>query len=97
MPDGFDAPPLKRQGLFLCEAEIARRLSQSERHWRGIVRELERQGLPKIDTLMGGRYWPAVKAFMDRRCGISPEHDIGPGHAIVTAAPADGDEHWDAA
>src|SRR5262249_47299167 len=57
-----DAPTLKRQGLYPCEAEVARRLSQSEKHWRRIAPQLERQGLPKIDPLMGGRFWPAVTA-----------------------------------
>ena len=54
MADDFaDTPGLKRQGLFPCEAEIARRLSQSERRWREIARQLEREGLPKIDPVMG--------------------------------------------
>jgi hypothetical protein len=52
MADDFtDAPSLKRQGLFPCEAKIARRLSQSERRWREIARQLEREGLPKIDPM----------------------------------------------
>src|SRR5262245_41830474 len=49
---------LKRQGLYPCESEIARRLSQSEKQWRRIAPQLERQGLPKIDPLMRGRFWP---------------------------------------
>src|SRR5262249_6910440 len=63
------APPLtlKRQGLFPCEAEIARRLSQSEKRWQQVSRQLERDGLPKIDPLMGGRFWPAVIAFFQAR------------------------------
>jgi hypothetical protein len=32
---------------------------------------LERQGMPKIDPLWGGRYVPAVKAFLDADNGLS--------------------------
>jgi len=60
-------PTLRHQGLYPCEAEIARRLSQSEKHWRRIAPQLERQGLPKIDPIMKGRYWPAVEAFFRNR------------------------------
>ena len=78
---------LKRQGLYPCEAEIARRLSQSEKHWRQIAPQLERQGLPKIDPIMKGRFWPAVEAFFRTRHGLDN---------IVTSQP-DGEERWDVA
>ena len=58
-------------GLFPSEAEIARRLSQSASEWRAKAMVLEREGLPPIDALMGGRYWPAVEAFWNRRYGLS--------------------------
>jgi hypothetical protein len=32
---------------------------------------LERNGMPKIDPLWGGRYVPAVKAFLDADNGLS--------------------------
>jgi hypothetical protein len=82
-----DAPTLKRQGLYPCEAEIARRLSQSEKHWRRIAPRLEREGLPKIDPLMGGRFWPAVEAFFRNRHGLGN----------MLAAQPDGEEKWDVA
>jgi hypothetical protein len=91
MHDGSaDQPSLKRQGLFPCEAEIARRLSQSAKRWRGIVRQLEREGLPKVDPLMGGRFWPAVVDFFHARDGVSKA-----GNVMVCLKP-DGEEHWDA-
>jgi hypothetical protein len=80
-----DARSLKRQGLYPCEAEIARRLSQSERHWRRVAPQLERQGLPKIDPIMKGRFWPAVKAYFRNRHGLGN---------IVPSQP-DGEERWD--
>ena len=72
--------------LFLGESDIARRLGQDPGEWKGKAMVLERHGLPRVDALMGGRYWPAVCAFFDRRYGISQS---GP-------APLDGEENLDA-
>jgi len=80
-----NAPTLRYQGLYPCEAEIARRLSQSEKHWRQIAPDLERQGLPKIDPVMKGRFWPAVEAFFRHRHGLG----------ALAASQADGEETWD--
>jgi hypothetical protein len=82
---GNDGLTLKRQGLYPCEAEIARRLSQSEKHWRRIAPQLERQGLPRIDSVMKGRFWPAVEAFFRNRHGL---------RSMVAFQP-DGEERWD--
>ena len=86
------APPLKHQGLYPGEAEIARRLSQSEKHWRRIAPQLERQGLPKIDPIMKGRYWPAVEAFFHNRHGLSSMLED-----LKLGWKPDGEEHWDGA
>jgi hypothetical protein len=64
-----NAATLKRQGLYPCEAEIARRLLQSEKHWRRIASRLERQGLPKIDP-MKGRFWLTIEALFRSRHGL---------------------------
>lgn len=61
----------RRQGLFPCEAEVARRLRQSPSEWSAKALVLERDGLPRIDPVMGGRFWPAVEAFWRRRYGLS--------------------------
>lgn len=79
-------PHPRDAGLFPSEAEIARRLSQSAEEWIGKAPILERDGLPRIDPTMGGRFWPAVQAYFDRRYGLSH----------VAAAPPDGTEHLDA-
>jgi hypothetical protein len=76
---------LKHQGLYPCEAEVARRLSQSEKHWRRVAPQLERDGLPKIDPIMKGRFWPAVEAFFRQRHGVGD---------MVPSQP-DGEETWD--
>jgi hypothetical protein len=83
-----DPPTTRRQGLFPCEAEVARRLSQSEKRWRQIVRQLEREGIPKIEPVMGGRFWPAVVVFFRTRHGVD---------GLMVCPELDGEEHWDAA
>lgn len=72
-------------GLFPCEAVIARRLSQEPSRWSAIAVVLERDGLPRIDPVMGGRYWPAVLAWWNRRYGIS----------TVEVSQPDGEENLD--
>jgi hypothetical protein len=95
MPDdSADTPSLKRQGLFPCEAEIARRLTQSEKRWRAIARQLEREGLPRVDPLMGGRFWPAVVAFFHVRYGVGAA--APGGKVVIRPGRPDGEEHWDA-
>lgn len=78
--------PVHHQGLFPCEAEIARRLSQDPKDWAAKAIILERDGLPRVDPIMGGRYWAAVEAFWRRRYGLS------------TAMPSqpDGEDNLDA-
>jgi hypothetical protein len=77
---------LRAQGLFPDETEIAHRLSQDPSAWAALAIILERDGLPRIDPLMGGRYWPAVVAWWNRRYGL---------HKIAISQP-DGEENLDA-
>ena len=74
------------QGLFPSEAEIARRLSQDPRAWAAKSHLLEREGLPRVDPIMGDRFWPAVEAFWNHRYGLS----------TVQASQPDGEENLDA-
>ncbi|GJE44859.1 hypothetical protein [Methylobacterium soli] len=55
--------------LYPTEDEIARFVVGPGRAktWPSLATVLERGGFPKVDVMMGGRYWPAVKAFLDRR------------------------------
>lgn len=73
-------------GLFPCEEEIARRLSQTPSEWRARAVVLERDGLPRVDPIMGGRYWPAVLAWFNKRYGLA---SVGP-------SAMDGTENLDA-
>lgn len=57
--------------LYPSDEEIADRvLGGRAREWGAVAILLEREGLPRVDPLMGGRYWPAVRAFLDRRHGL---------------------------
>ncbi|GJD37734.1 hypothetical protein OICFNHDK_0172 [Methylobacterium bullatum] len=70
--------PQQDQGLFPCEAEVARRLSQDPTEWAAKAIILERDGLPRIDPMMGARYWPAVLAYWNRRYGLSAAAAMSP-------------------
>jgi hypothetical protein len=74
----------RNAGLFPCEEE--RRLSQAPADWRAKAAILERHGLPAVDPIMGGRYWPAVQAFWNRRYGL----------CSIEASNQDGTENLDA-
>ncbi|BBF92680.1 hypothetical protein BLTE_13650 [Blastochloris tepida] len=73
--------------LYISDKEAGLLLLGRKRasEWPAIATVLERSGLPKVDPLMGGRYWPAVKAWLDRRHGVG---STGGGYA------ADGQENW---
>jgi hypothetical protein len=73
-------------GLFPSEAEIARRLSQDPKGWREIAIVLERDGFPAVHPLMGGRFWPAVIAWWNRRYGLS----------TIEVSQPDGEDNLDA-
>lgn len=75
--------------LFPSEADISRAVLGPGRlnEWKCLAPSLERQGMPRVDPVFGGRYWPAVRAWLDRRAGI--------GSGTVPAAP-DGEENWEA-
>ena len=60
--------------LYPDEAEIARRvLGERAQEWPGKAAILERDGLPKIDTLMGGQFWPAVRHWFLDRHGLAAQ------------------------
>ena len=63
----------RRDALFISDAEMYRRLGVGEGIGRVAVRELEkRQIFPPKDPLFGNkRYWPAIRAFLDARAGLS--------------------------
>ncbi|TXN64470.1 hypothetical protein FV230_18405 [Methylobacterium sp. WL6] len=76
--------------LYPDENEIARAVlgPGRARTWPGLAVVLERGGFPKVDVMMGGRYWPAVKAFLDRRHHVG---DHAPGRASRPGGEGTGD------
>jgi len=62
----------EKDKLYLTDAELIRRIGVPERTMRGLLPGLEsRLGFPKKQSLFGGRrYWPAVKAWLDRHNGL---------------------------
>lgn len=63
----------ERDKLYLTDAELIRRLGVPERTARAAIQELEsKAGFPRKRALWGNRrYWPAVKAYLDRDNGLT--------------------------
>ena len=60
--------------LYPSEAIVARLvLGDRAKEWPDKAVLLERDGLPRIDPLMGGRFWPAVKTWFLRRHGVEAD------------------------
>lgn len=74
-------------GLYVSDGEIAALLGIGETKWKANAQVLEHEGLPRRDPLFcHRRYWPAVKAFFDRRNGIGSDY---------APRQPDGEENWD--
>jgi hypothetical protein len=75
--------------LYVDDAELRRRINpkMGMERFRAALKAAEAQGFPKERALWGGRYWPAVRAWLDRECGIA--HNAG-GDGV------DGPENFDA-
>jgi hypothetical protein len=59
--------------LFISDTEMYRRLGVGPRTGRIAISALERSGFPPKLPLWGNRrYWPAVRAFLDRHYGAAP-------------------------
>lgn len=75
------APTIEREKdkLYLTDAELIRRLGVPEKKFRDVLLALEtKHGFPRKQALFGGRrYWPAVKAWLDRHHGITMDEPKG--------------------
>jgi hypothetical protein len=62
----------EKDKLYLTDAELIRRLGVPDRILRPILPELEnKHRFPQKQALFGGRrYWPAVKAWLDKHNGL---------------------------
>jgi hypothetical protein len=63
----------EKDKLYLTDAELVRRLGVPEKTLRSMLPNLElRYGFPRKQPLFGGRrYWPAVKAWLDKHNGLT--------------------------
>jgi hypothetical protein len=66
-------PSLDDLPMFADDLAIGQALLGTVRaaEWPSLVPLYEREGFPRIDPVMGGRYVPAVKAFFDRQYGLT--------------------------
>jgi hypothetical protein len=78
--------------LFVDDDELRRRINPKigRDRFRSALRALEAKypDFPKIHALFRGRYWPAVKAWLDGKNGVRDNDRIAPGQ--------DGPEYFDA-
>src|SRR5262245_9566322 len=78
--------------LFVDDDELRRRINPKigRNRFRSALRALEAKypDFPKIHALFRGRYWPAVKAWLDDANGVRDNGQIEPGQ--------DGPENFDA-
>lgn len=80
----------KSDKLFVTEAECAERIGINTDGFKTIVSELTRQGFPLPDPLFANRrYWPAVRAWLDRRYGMGES-----GSMVRTPPGLDEPEPW---
>ncbi len=62
----------EKDKLYLTDAELIRRLGVPEKTMRNLLPGLEtKYAFPRKQPLFGGRrYWPAVKAWLDKHNGL---------------------------
>ena len=74
--------PLTWDGLslFASDEDIGEALLGRHRkgEFAAMARVQERYGMPKICTMYGGRYVPAVKAFLDAQYGLTAKGPLAP-------------------
>ncbi|MGY2986483.1 MULTISPECIES: hypothetical protein [unclassified Bradyrhizobium] len=85
-----------RMPLFPDEKAIAAAVMGSRaKDWPAKARYLEdKHGLPRIDPLMGGRYWPAVVEFFNARHGLRPTTGSVSSSLRVVPHKPDGKEDY---
>jgi hypothetical protein len=66
----------EKDKLYVTDAELIRRLGVPAKTARAVIQELDdkakQTGFPQKQKLWGDRrYWPAVKAYLDRTNGLT--------------------------
>ncbi|RNL46362.1 winged helix-turn-helix domain-containing protein [Ochrobactrum sp. MH181795] len=74
--------------LFMTDAEVAKAIGLPTNEFKATAIALQRSGFPVPDPVFNNRrYWPAVKAYLDRRYGL--------GGQTEKLTNPDGQENWD--
>lgn len=95
----------KLDTLFVTEAQCAERLGLTTEQFKLVLPAATKSGFPMKDPLFADRrYWPAVRAWLDRRysiggsdvCGPYPPDEPEPWRkkSIRTPPGVDGQENW---
>jgi len=83
-----DQKMAKPDALFVTDAQLAERIGLTTEQIKAKTSTLEKSGFPSKDVMFENRrYWPAVRAWLDRRYGLYGAH----GH---NAYPLDEEELW---
>lgn len=84
--------PAPDMPLYASEDEIARAvLGANAKKWPAVAALDEKKGLPPIDLVRGGRYWPDVERFY---ANLNRHKTEAPGRPqVVTRLVPDGEEH----
>jgi len=68
------------EGLYVTDAELIRRMGVPEKIAYAAIHALDRDrssNFPQKKALWGNRrYWPAVKAYLDRTNGLKVDRNI---------------------
>ncbi len=61
----------EKEKLYLTDAELIRKLGVPDKIFRPMLPTLESKwGFPEKSPFFGRRYWPAVKAWLDKHEGL---------------------------
>jgi hypothetical protein len=71
----WDRLPLFAPDEAIGEAVLG---TERKREFAAMAQLQERDGMPKINPVWGGRYVPAVKAFLDKQYGLSTAVPLAP-------------------
>ena len=78
------------RALYIDDDELRRRINPKigRDRFRATVKTAELRGFPRIHPIWGGRYWPKVRAWLDKDNEVAK-------HEVIAGAQ-DGPENFDA-
>lgn len=74
----------KSDKLFVTDAECAARIGISTEDFKAMLPTLEKSGFPVKDPSFNEmHYWPAIKAYLDKRAGLASDFVRRPRSELV--------------